>query len=431
MRLDELTAHCIRCGFCLESCPTYLLTGEETESPRGRIYLVRSADEGNLDWKEAKPHLDRCLGCRACETACPSGVEYGQIFEIARDRLETVKPNSVKKALLGALTSPAKTRLQLALGHLTPGPRIPNVLSKLISGEDAEANKPTPQPIGTLPPLHEASLPPIKGEVLLLEGCVMRVLFPRVHEATRRLLRRIGYAVRDVPQGCCGSLHLHAGYMNEARGKANQLIDSFLGDLPILVNSAGCGSTMKSYGELFPSPLPPGGEGGEPSASRVRGIQDETISRRSLVAQTFASRVQDVSEFLLASGLLEELENSPGLNVKATYHDACHLAHGQGVRSQPRQLLAAIPDLKLVDLPEADMCCGSAGIYNLTQPKYARDLVERKWKNIEATGASVVAMGNPGCHAWIGQAAQEHGMKIDVLHTAELLEAAFIGLSAF
>jgi glycolate oxidase iron-sulfur subunit len=430
--LDELTAHCIRCGFCLESCPTFVMTGEETESPRGRIYLVRSADEGKLDWKDTREHLSRCLGCRACETACPSGVEYGAIFEIARDRLERQKTHYTKRALLKTLTSPKGANLQLKLGHLIPGRKIPAVLSKMLSGQAPEANKPSPQKSATLPLLEEAALPAIKGEVYLLEGCVMRVLFPRVHEATRRLLRRVGYVVRETPQGCCGSLHLHAGYMNEAKLRSTRLIDDFLGDLPIIVNSAGCGSTMKGYGELFAdagvpgeSPLTRLASGSPPSPPERRGAHDH--SRRALVAQSFANRVFDASEFLFSSGLIEQLAKSDGLELTATYHDACHLAHGQRVRTQPRQLLQAIPNLRLVDLDESDMCCGSAGIYNLTQPQLARQLLERKWNNIEATGANVVAMGNPGCHAWIAQAALEHGQKVEVLHTMELLEASFIG----
>ncbi len=411
--LDELTAHCIRCGFCLESCPTFVLTGEETESPRGRIYLVRSADEGKLDWEQTRSHIGRCLGCRACETACPSGVEYGQIFEIARDRLERDHAHKSKRTLLANLTDPGRIRLQLKLSRFLPGRRIPGLLSKLLSGQGPEADRPVAQPANTLPALAEDKWPPIRGEVYLLEGCVMRVLYPRVHEATRRLLRRVGYSIREVPQGCCGSLHLHAGYGDEARSRASALIEAMPGDLPVIVNSAGCGSTMKEYGQIC---------GGKGSA--------------------FATRVQDASEFLFENGLSSQLRVAPGFVsqspdatsiplLRVTYHDACHLVHGQGVRSQPRELLKAIPGLELVDLKESDMCCGSAGIYNLTQPKLARELLERKWKNIEATGAEVVAMGNPGCHAWIGQAAREHGNSVRVLHTMELLEAAFIGLDSF
>lgn len=392
--LDELTAHCIRCGFCLESCPTFLETGQETESPRGRIYLVRSADEGKIDWQAIRPHLDQCLGCRACETACPSGVEYGEILEIGRDRLETENKHRTKKRLVDDLSSPARTRLNLFLGRLLPGRRIPTLLSKLLSGEPPEANKPVPQPKNSWPELDESVLPPIRGEVYLLEGCVMRVLFPRVQEATRRLLRRVGYAVRVTDQGCCGSLHLHAGYMEEARERGTELCQALPDDLPVLVNSAGCGSTMKGYGELI-------------------GRHD------------FAGRVRDISEFLFEAGLPETLQCSRGVHALATYHDACHLAHGQGVRAQPRELLRAIPGLQLIDLPEADMCCGSAGIYNLTQPKMARRLLDRKWGNVETTRAQIVVLGNPGCQAWISQAAQEHGNSVRVLHLAEILEESF------
>jgi glycolate oxidase iron-sulfur subunit len=401
--LDELTTRCIHCGLCLEACPTFVVTGNEVESPRGRIYLVRQADEGKLDWTEdVKPHLDLCLGCRACETACPSGVQYGEILELARDEIERLKPQRAKSLLLDSTTSPTILKIQLLLGGLLPGRRVPTVISKLLSGEPAEADQPRIQ-INRLPTLDEASLPPIRGEVYMLEGCAMRVLYPRVHAATRRLLRRIGYSVREATQGCCGALHAHNGYLGEAKKLGASLVAAFPDDLPILVDSAGCGSTMKEYGELI----------GTDSAAN------------------FATRVKDASEFLLANGLLEALEVSPGLDVRATYHDACHLAHGQRVASDPRRLIQAIPGIEYVSLPEADMCCGSAGIYNVTQPKMARTLVERKIGNIEATKAKVVATGNPGCHAWIAQAAREHGGKVTVLHTMELLEAAFIGLASF
>ena len=400
--LEELTTRCIRCGFCLESCPTFVQTGEETESPRGRIYLVRSADEGKIKWEEARPHLDRCLGCRACETACPSGVEYGQILELARDRLSQESSSLPKEALLDGLANPGRLRLQLLLGKLVPGRRIPRVVSRMLSGEPAEADKPNPQKLYGWENLDEEGLPPIKGEVYLLEGCVMRVLFAATHQATRRLLRRVGYRVVDVPSGCCGSLHAHSGSLDEAREFAKKLMQAFPGDLPIITDSAGCGSTMKEYPAL---------------------LSDADS------APAFARRVFDVSEFLLQNGLVKQLDSAPGLRYKATYHDACHLAHGQGIRMAPRELLEAVPWMEMVPLREADMCCGSAGIYNILQPKMARGLLERKWKNLQETEADLVVLGNPGCHAWIAQAAREHGGRVRVLHTTEALEAAFSGLA--
>jgi len=424
-KLEDLASHCIRCGFCLESCPTFVLTGEETESPRGRIYLARSADDGELSWEQVKPHLDRCLGCRACETACPSGVEYGQILEIARDQAERAKPHRTKHALLNGMTDPQKLRIQLMLGKLWPGKRIPSLLSRLLSGGAPEADLPKPQALapleggwgvkgglrsgfksGAAEPQGHNPKPSSNGTIYLLEGCAMRVLFPQVHAATRGLIHRIGYQVKETQQGCCGALHAHNGHLEEAGQLASKLIQSMPGDLPIVVNSAGCGSAMKEYVSL---PHPSGGEG------RGGGVP-------------FADRVQDISEFLLANGLIEQLKKSNGIQATVTYHDACHLAHGQGIRIAPRELLQAIPNLNFVELEEADMCCGSAGIYNLTQPKMARQLLERKWAHIEETRATIVATGNPGCHAWIEQAAREHGRKVKVMHTAELLEASFSGL---
>jgi glycolate oxidase iron-sulfur subunit len=324
---------------------------------------------------------------------------------MARDLLEEQRPELSKKALLASTTSPLILKTQLTLGRLWPGRRVPGPFSRWVSGQAPEADQPVPQTKADLPPLDEALLPAVKGEVYLLEGCAMRVLFPRVHQATRRLLRRVGYVVRETEQGCCGSFHAHNGFLEKATEMAHGLIKSMPDDLPVIVDSAGCGSTMKEYGHLVAA-----GEAG---------------------AHAFASRVKDISEFLLANGLLDALAGAPGIPERVTYHDACHLSHGQRITSIPRQLVKGIPRLEYVELPEAEMCCGSAGIYNMTEPAMARTLVERKYSNVETTQAAIVAMGNPGCHAWIAQAAREHGEHVRVMHTAELLEAAFVGLDRF
>jgi glycolate oxidase iron-sulfur subunit len=221
----------------------------------------------------------------------------------------------------------------------------------------------------------------------------MRVLYPRVHEATRRLLRRIGFAVKQSSAGCCGALHAHNGQLSKAIEMAESAGDEMKENLPVIVNSAGCGSFLKDH-------------------------------------SSFSKRTFDVSEFLITNGLIESLHAAEKLNKSVTYHDACHLAHGQRITDQPRELLRAIPGIELVEMNEADRCCGSAGIYNLLQPKMARALLERKWANVEFSGAEIVALGNPGCHAWIEQATRERNSRIQVLHTMEVLEASFSGLPA-
>mgnify|MGYP002402112685 CR=1 FL=1 len=380
--LSDLTAQCIRCGFCLESCPTYVETGEEGASPRGRIYLVRSAVEGNLSWTDAvQEHLDSCLGCRACETACPSGVKYGEILEQSRQEVETRSPNRGKKILLETSARP----WIFALAQKAPGKTIPRFLSRMLSPEVPTALKPVPQANDGWPEIDVSTLPEIVGEIVLWQGCAMRVLFPRVHTATRRLLRRIGYRVHDADPPCCGALHAHNGYLDQGKAMLAKALEKAPKDLPIIVNSAGCGSWLKD------------------ASDRVG--------------------IFDISEFLLDNGLVDSLNQSKGLSSVATYHDACHLAHGQGIRSQPRELLNAIPGLTLLPLAESDHCCGSAGIYNFTQPQMAKQLLDRKVANVLQTKADIVVLGNPGCHAWLVQGLQGSG--VEPLHLAEILERSF------
>lgn len=382
--LDDLTSACVRCGFCLESCPTFVLTGDETKGPRGRIRLARQAvwDAG------AAEAFDTCLGCRACETACPSGVQYGQIIEQAKALAPSPK-SKARRALVDTMANPQRLTLVAALSALWPGDRMPGFVSRQVSGSPAVVRAPrlpAPDPWPALGAVSEAV-----GEVLVLDGCAMRVLFPRAVEATKRLLRRVGYVTADADLGCCGALQAHSGFLAEGVAMAEKLATKAGPNLPIIVPSAGCGSWLKEQTAL-------------------------------------AGRVFDVSEFLLCHGLAEVLAASTGLpGVKVAYHDACHLAHGQKVRSQPRDLLAAVPGLQLVPLKEAEMCCGSAGTYNVFQPDLARQLLDRKWTNVAATGADYVVTGNPGCHAWLQQTHDEAGSGPTPVLLPELLETALSG----
>ncbi len=407
---------CIRCGFCLDACPTFRLTGNEADSPRGRIYLMRSVMEDVIPLDSGvRGHLDACLGCRACETACPSGVEYATILEHFRAGMEErgdrpAPQRFARKQLLNMLTSPARLAASLVgaglMAKLTGDRKtMPPLVAELLTGRaDIQVTLPAvPQnvAIGRLPEVS-----PAVGErryrVGVLAGCVMRVLFHETNLATVRVLQRNGCEVAAPKSaGCCGALHLHSGYMADAKQRARALLDAFK-DAEMdafVVNSAGCGSTMKEYGKLL--------------------SDDPVYSDR---ARAFAEKVKDVSEFLVEIGF-----EPPCGAFEATvaYHDACHLAHGQKITAAPRKLLAQIPGLKLVDLPESDTCCGSAGIYNLTQPEMARRLLERKVDFIEQTGASVVATGNPGCLAWIQQGLAERGRSVEVLHPVEILDAAY------
>lgn len=412
-RVEEKTLKCIRCGFCLDACPTFRLTGRETLSPRGRIYLVRSWHEGVIPLnEEVVEALDTCLGCRACETACPSGVEYGAILEMARAEIETQHKRPVlqglaRKQLVDLLANPRRLAFSLKAGRLLPSARrgkLPGFAARLLAGT-AHTPVRLPQSHGEASPLPERS--PALGEkrytVGMLTGCVMQVLFANINAATVRVLQKNGCEVIAPSRlGCCGALHLHVGLLNEARRYARTFLDAlspFLEEMDaFVVNSAGCGSTLKEYAELL---------GDDPDYAEP--------------ARRFASKVRDISEWLMEIGL--SAQPSP-LSVTVTYHDACHLAHAQRIRSQPRALLQTIPELKLVELEEADTCCGSAGVYNITQPEMAKRLLDRKIENIRSTGASYVATGNPGCLAWIEQGVEDAQLSIKVCHPIELLDRA-------
>ncbi len=402
---------CVHCGICLPQCPTYRVLGEEMDSPRGRIYLMRAAAEGRLDITETLTrHLDLCLGCRACETACPSGVPFGRLLEATRGQIERQRGPS------GGRTRPWRQRAlaSFVLG-LFPHPRrmAPvaralmayqlSGLQRLVRGNALVARLPGLAAMERLLPMVPPPMPlpqfiPAvgrrRGRVGLLIGCVQRFLYPRLNAQTARVLAAAGYdVVIPETQGCCGALHLHAGRLDELRTFARALADAFPEDLDYIVTTAaGCGSTMKEYAHWMPDD------------SRVAGL---------------AARTRDVSEVLADCDL-----PLGRLDVVVTYHDACHLAHGQKVRAAPRTLLEKIPGLTLVPLAESDLCCGSAGVYNLLEPEMADQLLERKVSRIAETGAAIVATGNPGCLMQIAKGCRERGVAVEVLHPVELIARA-------
>ena len=401
---DGLRA-CVHCGICLPQCPTYRVLGQEMDSPRGRVYLMRAAAEGRIGLTPGLArHLDLCLGCRGCETACPSGVPFGQLLEAARDQLErhgVHAPDSdhaTRRWALETFPYPARLapllwglRLYQASG-LQALVRASGVLAPWKKLRSMEALLPTVSPAAPLPEYISAR-GKSKGRAGFLTGCVQRFLYGDVNERTARLLSAAGWDVVVPPsQGCCGALHLHAGRLDDFRAMASRLIAVFGEVVDVVVtNAAGCGSALKEYGHWLP---------GEAS-------------------EAFSGKVRDISEVLVESDLpLGEL------TLTVAYHDACHLVHGQKVRAQPRELLRRIPGLTVVDIKDSDLCCGSAGIYNLTEPDMARTLGRMKVERIRETGARVVAAGNPGCLIQIAGHARAMGVELEVVHPVDLLARA-------
>ena len=399
--LDALRS-CVHCGICLPQCPTYLVLGEEMDSPRGRLYLIRAAAEGRLALTDTfARHLDLCLGCRACESACPSGVPFGSLLEATRAQFRRQRPSDSlisrlifavfpEPARLGALLAPLRLYQRSGLQALVRRSGVLRRLPRLAAMDALLADVPAADPL----PERVAARGTSRGRVGLLIGCVQRHLYPRVNHDTARLLALAGWDVvipRD--QGCCGALDLHGGRLDEMRARARRLAASFPPDVDFVVtNAAGCGSAMKEYGHWMP---------GDPDVVR------------------FADRTRDVTELLADA----DLPLGP-VNLTAAYHDACHLAHGQRIRREPRALLARIPGLRLVDLPESELCCGSAGIYNLLEPEMADRLLERKLDRIVETGARAVVTANPGCMLQIAKGARARGLDLEVLHPVEVLARA-------
>ncbi|GED12501.1 glycolate oxidase [Aneurinibacillus migulanus] len=413
---EDKFAACVHCGMCLESCPTYDELGHEHQSPRGRVHLMKAVAQGKMAISEAfADPVFTCLDCRACETACPSGVQVGTLIEEARGQIREDLP----------LTGWKKTVSRTFLRNLFPYPTRLHAIGKVLkvyqrSGlqsfvrktglvnlapqhlRDMEAIMPTvTEPTLTKYPYGIPASGEAKMRVALFTGCIMDVMFSDINEATIRVLTRNGYEV-GMPQGqrCCGALHVHAGDREEGRRLARQNIDAFLSADPdkIIVNAAGCGCALKEYPEL---------------------LRDDREYRER--AEQFAAKVEDVSKFLHDYGYRKPQGK---LDTRITYHDACHLAHGQGVRQEPRELLENIPGLQMIPLPDADRCCGSAGIYNLTNPDMAGRILDKKMENVPAD-VELISMGNPGCMLQIAMGVAKYGRSQRVVHTVQLLDWSY------
>jgi glycolate oxidase iron-sulfur subunit len=396
----EIVDDCVHCGFCLETCPTYLLWANEADSPRGRIVLIGEVLEGAEVSTELVTHIDRCLGCMACVTACPSGVRYDRLIERARPRIERHhrRPRSeraLRRALFETLPHPARLRALaplLKVGRRVGIGRLPGRAGTMMR---VAPRAPLRRAMRTRVPELSPAAGVRRGRVALLLGCVQRVFYPEVHDATVRTLAAEGFDVL-APRlpGCCGALELHAGEEEHAAARARAAIAAFaaLGEVDHVVTAAaGCGSAMKEYGELLGTPE----------------------------ARAFAGRVADISE-LLASAPPRAPRGAVPLRV--AYHDACHLAHAQGLREEPRELLRAIPGLELLEVgAEREICCGSAGVYNLLQPEAAAELGVRKARHVLDTGAQAIAAGNPGCAAQLDLHLRELGRPLPIHHPVELV----------
>ncbi|HWP86050.1 MAG TPA: (Fe-S)-binding protein [Terriglobia bacterium] len=412
----ELYNRCVHCGLCLNACPTYRELGVEMDSPRGRIYQMIAVDEGRLPIGESfVRHMDLCLDCRACETACPSGVEYGKLIEAARAQIERHYRRPWLERLARRIVfhhlfpSPAALRLAGWLLRLYQSSGLQQMIRR--SGwlkdfprlAELEALAPAAESPSFFPQIGKTF--PARGarrhRVALHAGCIANIAFARLHEATVRVLQANGCEV-VVPAGqiCCGALQVHAGMRDLARQLARHNIEVFRREPfdAVLTNAAGCGSTLKEYDYL---------------------LKDDP--QWAGAAQAFSRRMKDVTEFLAEIGLTQPL--AP-FRASVTYQDSCHLAHGQKVRQAPRRLMQAIPGLRLIEMPLADLCCGSAGVYNVTETALSMRLLQGKMEAVHSTGAGVIATANPGCILQLRAGVKRQGGKQEVLHVIELLDRA-------
>jgi glycolate oxidase iron-sulfur subunit len=421
---EEKLLACIHCGLCLEACPTYTITGDENDGPRGRLYLMRAVGEGRLsNTSEAfSQHIDRCLGCRACEQVCPAGVEYGQLLEASREELMNAQPKQglaytvLRFALRHVWLSPTRLRIffaaarvfrDLGLAHLVLKTRLARLISPraefataLLQSSARKISTNDRPHVSTTEKIETCS--PQSSTALLFTGCVGEGLFSRVNKATARVLEANDFVV-DVPQRqvCCGALHAHAGDLDGARKLARQNILAFSGspEASIITNAGGCGAMLSSYGHLL--------------------AHDEKLVQR---ARRFSDRVRDVSQEM------ETIEIRRGSSLSegsVTYDASCHLLYGQHASEASLKMLRTIPGLDLVSLEGAERCCGGAGIYNLMEPEMSQRVLREKLDQIELTKAEILTTGNPGCQMQIGAGASLAGMPLKVCHPVELLDESY------
>lgn len=416
---------CVHCGFCLPACPTYLALHDENDSPRGRLVLMQRLLDGELSPEDpaVATHFDQCLGCRGCETACPSGVPYGHLLEATRATMRQARPTPfVARVVLALFAHRTLLTAALSLARTVRATRLPHLLARVLPRRVAfpwamlASTAPSPR---ARTRTRAAALTPdaTQPTVVLLDGCVMRGLFSHVHDATRRTLHAAGHRVgRCSEQHCCGALHAHAGDLEGARWLARRNIEAFEQhpDAAIAVNAAGCGAMVKQYAELF--------------------ADDSSWQRR---AHCVAQRARDVSELLVRSAAdgtvsvplrlsAPDLPRSTASDTghSVSYDAPCHLQHGQRISAQPVALLEAIPHVRLVPLVDSDQCCGSAGIYNLLEPAVSDAVLAPKLARIAETGCDLLTTGNPGCHMQIGGGLLLAGSRVRVMHPVELLDRA-------
>jgi glycolate oxidase iron-sulfur subunit len=405
----RLLDDCVHCGFCLPTCPTYQLWGQEMDSPRGRIHLMSQHELGEPLTDSMVEHFDRCLGCMACVTACPSGVQYDRLIEVTRAQVEDEQPRSrgdrlIRKAIFAVFPYPRRLRaLRWPLrayqaSRINMAPLLKRISPTLAAMERLAP----PRAKAVRLPERVTAQGERRAVVGMLTGCVQREFFPGVNAATARVLAMEGCdVVIPKAQGCCGALSLHSGRSEEATSFAKTTIETFAAVDTVVVNAAGCGSAMKDYADV---------------------LADEPEWAERAAALT--AKTRDLSEFLAELG--PRATRHP-LEMTVAYHDACHLAHAQGIRAQPRELLGGIPGLEVREIADPEICCGSAGVYNLLQPEAADELGDRKAKNVSATNADLLVAANPGCSLQIATALRRRGQEIAVAHTAEVLDASIRG----